>query len=1013
MKRFNYNSADKTEIAVLILLFLYSCVSVLNDSLLSLSPFYRYFRFAVTFIGIALFICRNNNLPPARKTFFAIAILFAFVIAARTTGRMYLIVYAVLIIADEGCEPDKTLKVWLAGTLLALLVVFVLCWAGILTDHVFRYPSGRTAHCLGFDYYFYFPYFLFFCSVVYLYLRKDRVKLYDYLLLILVNLLMYRLSTVSLTFYLTFIFIILDFLLLKLKKIDLNKKPIRIFSGLLFPLGVAATFLLMVNYNPESAAWTKLNTLMHGRPGMMHEGYLRYPITLFGNRMEMIGNNALRTVKPEAYFYIDSGFAYSLLGYGLVFTFAVVVLYSILYIYSCRTNNKHLYAWLTCVLIFSLMNNIWVDVYYNPALLLSFPAFMGLEIKQKTARFRLALMFAGASGLAAIAAWLLPWFKTLGDVAVGGNPGQSILSAVLIGLLFLGLAFSLGGLLLKVLLRQQPEKRLLTSTVALLIGSTCGIITLNWQVNRLTAQNAEKLESERLAIETVQYAGDCRLLVDGPAELYRRAFGGVGRTLYHGNNLTALPNVAYITNVDNNLQLLIRRGYKYTEISKEHAIYTNSSEAEAALMASGYHLTGYYSHDCTVSVDSEEAVLLPSSPYRVTYDLCFLPHAGRPVPEPETVIATLVIMEQEGETPLAERPVLFSEFNEDGTCTAMLDFSIGRATSMIFSVGAKTDTGDVFLRSIHYCQHPPFDTHFTCDVSGRRISEACYDLSGDPITFPDGSHDRDFGYDRYGNVTYIRYLDLNNNPVISTYGYAEIHRRFNSEGEMLREEYFDETGLPCAQAAGHVAIEQEYDSDGNLICRNYLNEDGTPCLRSDGFSEARWSKKEDSSVWNLELFSLNGDQISLDEINLAKDIRGNEWSAWMIPAYNTVNYCFNIGSVNLGEKTAGDVYTCQLDVEFSGVKATEGKKFLFATQGSSDGLWTIGNVWDWNLTQLREVPQDGMYHFVITRSINEMMAEASTFNIGFRCDNWASGSFRVRNVKIEKGNMATPWSPGI
>ena len=41
------------------------------------------------------------------------------------------------------------------------------------------------------------------------------------------------------------------------------------------------------------------------------------------------------------------------------------------------------------------------------------------------------------------------------------------------------------------------------------------------------------------------------------------------------------------------------------------------------------------------------------------------------------------------------------------------------------------------------------------------------------------------------------------------------------------------------------------------------------------------------------------------------------------------------------------------------------------------------------------------------------MAQGSDFQIAFRCDNWASGSFRIRDVKIEKGDSATKWTPGL
>lgn len=1109
MKLFNRISAEKTEdIIYLFLLFLYSYTAILDDSLLRLTPVINLLKWGISIAGLILFLYRNKGIPPVKKLVFASIVLAAFYIAAKATGRTYLIIYAVFIIIAEGCEPDKTVKTWLLSTVFALLTILFLCAIGVLTDHIYLYDSGRACHCLGFGYYSTFPFLVLYSSIAYIYLKKDTVKIYHYALVVLVNLIMYRLTTLNLTFYLTFLFIALDYSLVKIKKVKLNQGPVMAVSSLLYPLGVLATSFMMAKYNPEAAGWTKLNTAMHGRPDLSHQAYLRYPLSLFGNRISMTGNSALRTTAPGAYFYIDSGFAYSLLGYGLIFTLVVVALYSVLYLYSCRTNNKHLYAWLTCVLIFTMMNNVWVDVYYNPALLISFAAYT--ELSKWEGRWRPILVTVESAGLAAVAAWLTPWFKALGDTAAGGNSRMALLAAALLLMLLLGLAFSLGSLLLKLLQHQRPLRRQVAWTGALLVCCGCGILALNWQVNRLTARNAEKLKSERAAVETVQQAVDCRLLVDSSSEeIYRRAFEGVGRSLYHGNNLAALRNVACITGVEKNLQGLIGKGYLYTEISDEHALYTNSPDAAAALQAAGYHLTGYYSHDCAVNTDGTEALRLPSSAYLATYDLYYAQNDGQPAPAPDEVVATLTVMAQPGETTLATRDVLFSEFGEDGTCSIILNFSIGTTGNVEFLAEVRSDSGDVLVKSIHYCQYPSYDIHFTCDIAGRRISELCFDLSGNPGTLPDGSHSREYGYDNAGNTTFIRYYDLDGNPLTLAAGYAEVHRRFNGKNQLIdesffdaegqpcllwagyaslartydkegrlteekflgtagepvdcvngysmeqrdydgsgnlvackfldtearpvnaypgyaevrrtydadnrlvREEYFSADGTPALRAADYSAWEQEYDGEGRLTIRRYLSTDGQPVLRTDGFSEARWVKAADSSVRNLELFDLTGNMVPLDGINLAQDLEGDGWSAWLSPVNNAQNSCFNIGSMNLGEKAEGDVYTCQLEIEFSGVTASEGRQFAFWAQGAQDGAWVTGNVWNSGVVKLTEAPEDGVYRFAVTNTVSKGMTEISTFDIGFRCDYWASGAFRIRNVKIEKGAEASEWSPGL
>lgn len=149
-----------------------------------------------------------------------------------------------------------------------------------------------------------------------------------------------------------------------------------------------------------------------------------------------------------------------------------------------------------------------------------------------------------------------------------------------------------------------------------------------------------------------------------------------------------------------------------------------------------------------------------------------------------------------------------------------------------------------------------------------------------------------------------------------------------------------------------------------------------------------------------------------DGINLAKGTKA-DWSEWLIPEYNAENRCFTVAYAFLGEKKVGDTYTCQLEIEFSNVSATQGnedQKFRFWTQGSVDGVWDIGNIWDGKLINLDEVPTNGVYKYTATSVITEKNVNAIQFDIGFRCDYWASGSFRVRSIKVEKGVSSTEWS---
>ena len=127
------------------------------------------------------------------------------------------------------------------------------------------------------------------------------------------------------------------------------------------------TWFICSNYNKFNKIYKELNVLFSGRLSLSNTAIQRYPIKLLGQYIEMNGNSY--GLYSSNYFYIDSGFLYSILGYGLIFTIIVIFMYSYLFKYACQNNNKVLFIWLTAILVFTVINNTWISLNYNPILL--------------------------------------------------------------------------------------------------------------------------------------------------------------------------------------------------------------------------------------------------------------------------------------------------------------------------------------------------------------------------------------------------------------------------------------------------------------------------------------------------------------------------------------------------------------------------------------------------------------------------------------------------------------------
>ncbi len=299
------------------------------------------------------------------------------------------------------------------------------------------------------------------------------------------------------------------------------------------------------------------------------------------------------------------------------------------------------------------------------------------------------------------------------------------------------------------------------------------------------------------------------------------------------------------------------------------------------------------------------------------------------------------------------------------------------------------------------------------DFKNREVSLIRIDDSGEQAEMPAGYTEKRTKYGIRKRV--YSYYDSDGNPIMTSEGYSSLKCSYDKNNRLIREEYFDEVGEPHIKPAGYTGVEYKYNKYGQISEMVYLNEKKNPIKRIDGYSSVKWIDNEETGSRDVAFYNLSDDQISLESLNLVRGLKtgADGWSSWMIPAKNTVNSCFYIGTVNLGRKVEGDKYTCYICIEFENVMATEGQIFGFCTQGATDGEWEVKNVWNPSLIWLNTPPEDGMYIFKVTESVNEAMTHASEYNIGFRGDNWSSGRFRVRDVMIVKGEEMEEWKPGL
>jgi len=382
-----YKITINSKTIFLVLLGLYVFIYTLHSSLLDVEIIFKSLTVLISLSLFVLFLSQNKI---KLKYLIICVILFSlFLIAAIVTDRSYLVVFAAFIICASFSDFECIVKVSFTMSILAVLIIFIQSQKGVIEDRL-NYGTRGISHSYGFSYYSGMAYILFYCIIMYLYMRKEKIKWLEMVIIAVLNYILYENFRVRLTCYLIWIILIMEICIIKFNIFNINGKWIRRIFRIAFIAGEGISILVMILYDNSNRIWLMLDHLFSGRLSLNQMALKLYQIRWFGNfiitQTGTVDDNKLKI----GYFYIDSGFIYSLFGYGILFTLVVILMYSFLYDYACDSNNRVLFIWLTSVFIFTMVNNTWITLTYNPVLL-----YVPIIIKEK--RIKKENVFQGAS----------------------------------------------------------------------------------------------------------------------------------------------------------------------------------------------------------------------------------------------------------------------------------------------------------------------------------------------------------------------------------------------------------------------------------------------------------------------------------------------------------------------------------------------------------------------------------------------------------------------------------------
>lgn len=314
---------------------------------------------ALEMLSYLLFIGKVILDPPLqdnKKLIILVAMLVSFLISGFMIEHKFFFLTAIIFIAAIGMDDEKTILTSLIVSATILIVVLVLSKIG-LAENVIFYQVDRTREALGFGWMTTPPILLYYIELAYIYIRKEKFKWYEVIVLLCANYYLYKHTLTRLTFLLAVIVIIFFYVQTIEKK---WKKPWSVLKRFKYLYLATPTLLTIISYiaaksfDVNSEKWNKVDLLLNARLSLTNLALNEYGITLFGQPIEWVGAGILNNGYADNYNYVDCSYLQLLMTYGIIPYLFIIGIYTYGLYKGIKRNNY----WAVFVLLAVLAHSI-------------------------------------------------------------------------------------------------------------------------------------------------------------------------------------------------------------------------------------------------------------------------------------------------------------------------------------------------------------------------------------------------------------------------------------------------------------------------------------------------------------------------------------------------------------------------------------------------------------------------------------------------------------------------------
>lgn len=296
----------------------------------------------------------------------------AFLAGWKRSGYEEILLCVLLIWGARGIRLKKVLGVFFAVIFTLLAVTVIASLTGQITNLTFEQENRRPRMAFGTIYPTDFSAFLFYLSIVYCYLRGQKLRYLETFVIFLLGGAVYYFCDARLnTICLWCVAAAYSYLIFRSRQAQHKKIEYRMKKGLSWFLAAFPTLCavgmigLTMLYSPHNKLISMLNDLLNNRLYYGKKGIDLYGIPVLGNYIVLRGNGGT-TEKVTSYFFLDSSYLYILLQFGLVVLVAVLTCWCLISFQGIREKDWFLLAAVALIALQCTVEHHMMMIAFNP-----------------------------------------------------------------------------------------------------------------------------------------------------------------------------------------------------------------------------------------------------------------------------------------------------------------------------------------------------------------------------------------------------------------------------------------------------------------------------------------------------------------------------------------------------------------------------------------------------------------------------------------------------------------------